>query len=139
MRQWVGTVCFLILGAFFHSSLTCFVSRRRLFLLSAGELLITSAHCFRWRPGTGFLWLVLGISLLSVGLQYPCSFFDLFIQCLLKPLRCCFFSWQDSDGNSQKCIRAMFGERDDVRVWAGLILKGGNLRPPGTGIYVLNL
>lgn len=101
-------------------------------LVSAGcqGALITSAHCFRWRPGTSFpLWLVTGCLSLSVGLQYPpCSLLDLFLQCFLKKpfeIAVSFLGriLMETAGNTWGHV----WERHDVRVWAGLIPEGWEL------------
>lgn len=96
--------------------------------------------CFCWVPGSSHHFCSLlqmglvpashcGWSLVSLPLLLGSSTLHahswLSIQCLLKkPLRC-FFSWQDSDGNSQKYVGPCLGK--EMWVWAGLIPEGWEL------------
>lgn len=128
-RRWVGTLVFSPLVLFsLVSDLLCVQET----LVSAGSwelssLLLTAS---RWRPGTSFpLWLGTGCLPLSAGLQCPPrSLLDLFLHCLLK--KPCEIAVSFLGGILMETARNTWGhvwERDNVRVWAGLIPEGWEL------------
>lgn len=101
-----------------------------MFLLGARELSSLLLMASDGGLVTSFpLWLVTGCLSLSVGLQYPPrSLLDLFLQCLLKKpfeIAVSFLGriLMETAGNTWGHV----WQRDDVRVWVGLIPEGWEL------------